>query len=44
MEESSLYLINKLKKERQLKLEEYRQLIEGYSPHTAEYDTGRLDL
>lgn len=37
MEESSLYLINKLKKERQLKLEEYRQLIEGYSPHTAEY-------
>ena len=37
MEKSSLYLINKLKEERQLKLAEYKQLIEGYSPQIAAY-------
>ena len=37
MEKSFLYFINKLKEERQLKLTEYKQLIEGYSPQTAVY-------
>ena len=37
MDKSSLYLINKLKEERQLKLAEYKQLIEEYSPKIAEY-------
>ena len=37
MKKSSLYLINKLKEERQLKLTEYKRLIEGYSPEIAKY-------
>ncbi len=37
MEISSFYLINKIKEERELRLEEYKQLIEGYSPEIAEY-------
>lgn len=37
MKKSSFYLINKLKEERKLRLEEYKQLIEGYHPKIAEY-------
>ena len=37
MEKSSLYLMNKLKEERQLNLAEYKKLIEGYSPKIAAY-------
>lgn len=37
MKKSSLCLIRKLKEERQLTLEEYKRLIEGYDPEIAEY-------